>query len=176
MTRYLVGWASTSVQMGAFEATLKYTQERLPVASFQMVQDLLARMLANVTACQCLMVRQAQTDDDGGLADHHASLAKGVLQGKITRDGRVGPLVAGRQWYRRRPQRRALLRISIQHQRRRLRGARADERSRLPVRDVVKAHPNYGDAQEISLQLCASNLCWAHILYVSLDLPSLGVA
>jgi glutaryl-CoA dehydrogenase len=50
------------VQMGAFEATLKYTQERLqfgkPIASFQMVQDLLARMLANVTACQCLMADQ----------------------------------------------------------------------------------------------------------------------
>src|SRR5271154_3477556 len=61
MTRYMVGWASTGVQMGAFEATLKYTQERLqfgkPIASFQMVQDLLAKMLANVTACQCLMVR-----------------------------------------------------------------------------------------------------------------------
>ena len=61
MTRYMVGWASTGIQMGAFEATLKYTQERLqfgkPIASFQMVQDLLAKMLANVTACQCLMVR-----------------------------------------------------------------------------------------------------------------------
>src|SRR5712691_8902791 len=56
MTRYMVGWASTGIQMGAFEATLKYTQERLqfgkPIASFQMVQDLLAKMLANVTACQ----------------------------------------------------------------------------------------------------------------------------
>jgi len=80
MTRYMVGWASTGVQMGAFEATLKYTQERLqfgkPIASFQMVQDLLAKMLANVTACQCLMVRLAQMDDEGKLADHHASLAK----------------------------------------------------------------------------------------------------
>src|SRR6266446_7241958 len=59
MTRYMVGWASTGIQMGAFEHTLKYTQERLqfgkPIASFQMVQDLLAKMLANVTACQCLM-------------------------------------------------------------------------------------------------------------------------
>ena len=45
MTRYMVGWASTGIQMGAFEATLKYAQERLqfgkPIASFQMVQDLL---------------------------------------------------------------------------------------------------------------------------------------
>ena len=86
MTRYMVGWASTGIQMGAFEATLKYTQERLqfgkPIASFQMVQDLLAKMLANVTACQCLMVRLAQMDDDGKLADHHASLAKAFCTAK----------------------------------------------------------------------------------------------
>src|SRR5258705_6371293 len=86
MTRYMVGWASTGIQMGAFEATLKYTQERLqfgkPIASFQMVQDLLAKMLANVTACQCLMVRLAQMDDEGKLADHHASLAKAFCTSK----------------------------------------------------------------------------------------------
>jgi glutaryl-CoA dehydrogenase len=80
MTRYMVGWASTGIQMGAFEATLKYTQERLqfgkPIASFQMVQDLLSKMLANVTACQCLMVRLAQMADEGKLGDHHAALAK----------------------------------------------------------------------------------------------------
>ena len=86
MTRYMVGWASTGVQMGAFENTLKYAQERLqfgkPIASFQMVQDLLAKMLANVTACQCLMVRLAQMDDEGKLADHHASLAKAFCTAK----------------------------------------------------------------------------------------------
>src|SRR5258706_9451234 len=80
MTRYMVGWESTGLQAGAYEATLKYTQERLqfgkPIASFQMVQDLLAKMLANVTACQCLMVRLAQMDDEGKLGDHHAALAQ----------------------------------------------------------------------------------------------------
>ncbi|HTE37334.1 MAG TPA: acyl-CoA dehydrogenase family protein [Reyranella sp.] len=86
MTRYAVGWLSTGVQMGAFEATLKYAQERLqfgkPIASFQMVQDLLAKMLANVTACQCLMVRLAQMDDAGKLGDHHAALAKAFCTAK----------------------------------------------------------------------------------------------
>src|SRR5712664_925031 len=86
MTRYMVGWASTGIQMGAFEHTLKYAQERLqfgkPIASFQMVQDLLAKMLANITACQCLMVRLAQLDDEGKLADHHASLAKAFCTAK----------------------------------------------------------------------------------------------
>jgi alkylation response protein AidB-like acyl-CoA dehydrogenase len=86
MTRYMVGWASTGIQMGAFEAALRYAQERLqfgkPIASFQMVQDMLAKMLANVTACQCLMVRLAQMDDDGKLQDHHASLAKAFCTSK----------------------------------------------------------------------------------------------
>jgi alkylation response protein AidB-like acyl-CoA dehydrogenase len=86
MTRYRGGWSSTGIQMGAFEATLKYAQERLqfgkPIASFQMVQDLLAKMLANVTACQCLMVRLAQMDDEGKLGDHHASLAKAFCTAK----------------------------------------------------------------------------------------------
>src|SRR6267378_6247833 len=80
MTRYMVGWASTGCQMGAYENALKYAQERLqfgkPIASFQLVQDLLAKMLANVTACQCLMLRLAQIDDDGKMLDHHAALAK----------------------------------------------------------------------------------------------------
>src|SRR5712672_2199281 len=86
MTRYMVGWASTGIQMGAFEATVKYAQERLqfgkPIASFQMIQDLLAKMLANLTACQCLMLRLAQLDDEGKLGDHHAALAKAFCTAK----------------------------------------------------------------------------------------------
>jgi glutaryl-CoA dehydrogenase len=87
MTRYMVGWASTGCQMGAYEAALKYAQERLqfgkPIASFQLVQDLLAKMLGNVTACQCLMVRLAQLDDEGKLGDHHAALAKAFCTARM---------------------------------------------------------------------------------------------
>src|SRR5690349_6714274 len=86
MTRYMVGWASTGIQMGAFEAAFKYAQERLqfgkPIASFQMIQDLLSKMLGNLTACQCLMVRLAQMDDDGKLGDQHAALAKAFCTAK----------------------------------------------------------------------------------------------
>src|SRR5262249_48463747 len=52
------------------------------IASFQMVQDLLAKMLANVTACQCLMVRLATLDDADKLEDQHASLAKAFCTAK----------------------------------------------------------------------------------------------
>src|ERR1700727_1248515 len=76
MTRYMVGGASTGIQMGAFEATVKYAQERQqfgkPIASFQLIQDLLAKMLANITASQWLIVRQAQLHAQGKLTDAHA--------------------------------------------------------------------------------------------------------
>src|SRR6059036_1724412 len=86
MTRYMVGWASTGIQMGAFEATVKYAQERLqfgkPIASFQMVQDLLAKMIANITASQYLLVRMAQLQAEGKLTDAHAALAKAFTTAK----------------------------------------------------------------------------------------------
>ena len=94
--------------------TLKYAQERLqfgkPIASFQMVQDLLAKMLANVTACQCLMVRLAQMDDEGKLGDHHAALAKAFCTAKSRETVAWGREMLRRQRHRRRLQRRALLR------------------------------------------------------------------
>ncbi|QUS41962.1 acyl-CoA dehydrogenase [Tardiphaga alba] len=86
MTRYMVGWGSTGIQMGAYEAALTYAQERMqfgrPIASFQLIQDLLAKMLGNLTACQCLMLRLAQLDDEGKLGDHHAALAKAFCTAK----------------------------------------------------------------------------------------------
>src|SRR3981189_269109 len=47
-----------------------------------MIQDLLAKMLVNLTACQCLMLRLAQLDDEGKLGDHHAALAKAFCTAK----------------------------------------------------------------------------------------------
>jgi len=86
MTRYAVAWMATGCAMGAFEAAVKYSQERLqfgkPIGSFQLVQDLLAKMLANITASQCLIVRQAQLHDEGKLSDAHAALAKAFTTSK----------------------------------------------------------------------------------------------
>src|SRR5260221_4459699 len=66
--------------MGAYETALRYAQERLqfgkPIGSFQLVQDLLAKMISNITASQCLIVRQAQLHAEGKLTDAHAALAK----------------------------------------------------------------------------------------------------
>jgi alkylation response protein AidB-like acyl-CoA dehydrogenase len=86
MTRYVVAWEATGCAMGAYENALKYCQERLqfgkPIGSFQLVQDLLAKMLANITASQCLIVRMAQLQAEGKLTDAHAALAKAFTTSK----------------------------------------------------------------------------------------------
>jgi glutaryl-CoA dehydrogenase len=85
-TRYVVGWESTGIQMGAYEHALKYAQERLqfgkPIGSFQLIQDLLAKMLSNITACQCMVVRTAQLADQGKLTDQQAALSKAFCTSK----------------------------------------------------------------------------------------------
>src|SRR5579863_6295745 len=86
MTRFMVGWEATGCAMGAYENALKYCQERLqfgkPIGSFQMVQDLLAKMLANITASQCLLIRMSQLQAEGKMTDAHASLAKAFTTAK----------------------------------------------------------------------------------------------
>src|SRR6202453_4660234 len=86
MTRYAVAWMATGCAMGAYEAALKYAQERLqfgrPIGSFQLVQDLLSKMISNITASQCLIVRQAQLHAEGKLTDAHAALAKAFATAK----------------------------------------------------------------------------------------------
>jgi Acyl-CoA dehydrogenase, C-terminal domain len=86
MTRFLVAWEATGCAMGAYENALKYSQERLqfgkPIGSFQLVQDLLAKMLANITASQCLIVRMAQLQAEGKLSDAHAAIAKAFTTAK----------------------------------------------------------------------------------------------
>jgi alkylation response protein AidB-like acyl-CoA dehydrogenase len=87
MTRYGVGWEATGCQMGAYEHALKYAQERLqfgrPIASFQLIQDLLAKMLANVTASQCMVVRTAQLQAEGKMTDAHAALSKSFTTARM---------------------------------------------------------------------------------------------
>jgi alkylation response protein AidB-like acyl-CoA dehydrogenase len=86
MTRFMVGWEATGCAMGAYENALKYCQERLqfgkPIGSFQMVQDLLAKMLANITASQCLLVRMTQLQAEGKMTDAHAAIAKAFTTAK----------------------------------------------------------------------------------------------
>jgi glutaryl-CoA dehydrogenase len=80
VTRAGVAWMATGCARGAYEHALAYAKERnqfgKPIASFQLVQDLLVRMLANITASACLCVRLSQLQEQGKAQDHHSALAK----------------------------------------------------------------------------------------------------
>jgi glutaryl-CoA dehydrogenase len=80
VTRLGVAWQATGCARGAYEHALHYTLEReqfgRPIAGFQLVQDLLVRMLSNVVASTATCVRAAQLQDAGELLDEHASLVK----------------------------------------------------------------------------------------------------
>ncbi|MDQ6783524.1 MAG: acyl-CoA dehydrogenase family protein [Actinomycetota bacterium] len=79
-TRGGAAWASVGTMMAAYELALAYATQReqfgRPIASFQLVQDLLVRMLGNVTASLGMAVRLAQLQDDGEISDSHSALAK----------------------------------------------------------------------------------------------------
>src|SRR5215475_12712647 len=85
-TRHGSGWEITGTQMGAYENALKYAQERLqfgkPIASFQLVQELLAKMLGNIVACQCMVARTVELEAKGKLTDQQSALAKAFTTSK----------------------------------------------------------------------------------------------
>jgi glutaryl-CoA dehydrogenase len=87
MTRAGVAWQAVGCALGAYEVALKYAQQRQqfgrPIGSFQLVQDLLVRMLGNITASQCMVLRLSQMQDAGEMRDEHASLAKAFCTVKM---------------------------------------------------------------------------------------------
>jgi glutaryl-CoA dehydrogenase len=80
MTRAGVAWFAVGCGRGAYEHALRYSTERFqfgrPIGGFQLVQDLLVRMLGNVTATECMVLRLGQLQSQGLMTDEHASLAK----------------------------------------------------------------------------------------------------
>ncbi|UII26281.1 acyl-CoA dehydrogenase family protein [Fulvivirga maritima] len=80
MTRAGVAWQAVGCAIGAYENALKYATNRKqfgkPIASFQLVQDLLVKMLSNLTSMQTLVFRLSQLQDAGTMTDEQASLAK----------------------------------------------------------------------------------------------------
>ena len=87
MTRAGVAWMAVGCARGAYELALTYAQERQqfgrPIGHFQLVQDLLVRMLGNITACECMVLRLSQMQDAGIMRDEHASLAKAFCTVKM---------------------------------------------------------------------------------------------
>jgi len=87
MTRAGVGWEAVGVMMGAYEYALAYAQQRLqfgkPIGSFQLIQDLLVKMLGNITASLSMVVELSRLQGAGKLKDEQASLAKSFTTVKM---------------------------------------------------------------------------------------------
>ena len=59
LTRAEVAWAAVGIAIGAYEAALAYAKERIqfgrPIASHQLIQDLLVKSLGNITSSLALV-------------------------------------------------------------------------------------------------------------------------
>ncbi|RDH96918.1 glutaryl-CoA dehydrogenase [Curtobacterium sp. AG1037] len=87
LTRTEVAWQAIGIAVGAYDAALAYARERVqfgkPIASHQMVQDLLVKSLANITASIALCTRASQMQDEGIGADEHSAMAKAFATARM---------------------------------------------------------------------------------------------
>jgi glutaryl-CoA dehydrogenase len=86
-TRGGVAWSSVGAMMAVYEIAAQYAKDRVqfgrPIGGFQLVQDLLARMLGNITASLGMAVRVAQLQDQGIFRDEQGALAKSFATSRL---------------------------------------------------------------------------------------------
>lgn len=79
-SRQTVAWEGLGHAIAAYEAAVSYALGReqfgRPIAKFQLVQDKLSHMLADITGMQLLCLRMGQLQGAGAIGLEHASLAK----------------------------------------------------------------------------------------------------
>ena len=79
-TRAGVAWQAVGCARGAYELAVEYAQKRTqfgkPIASFQLIQDLLVEMLTDLTSTQTMAFHLSKLQDEGIMTDEQASLAK----------------------------------------------------------------------------------------------------
>lgn len=79
-SRQGVAWEALGHAVAAYEAAVTYALRReqfgRPIASFQLVQDKLSHMLADITSMQQMCVRMSQLESEGRAQLQHAALAK----------------------------------------------------------------------------------------------------
>jgi glutaryl-CoA dehydrogenase len=87
LTRAEVAWAAVGNSIGAYDAALAYSNERVqfgkPIAGHQLVQDLLVKSLGNITASIAMVTRVSEMLDADQQRDEHASLAKAYTTSRM---------------------------------------------------------------------------------------------
>lgn len=78
--RYGIAWGVIGAAMACYDEARQYALNRKqferPIASFQLIQAKLARMLTEITKAQLLAFRLAQLKDSGAVRPYHLSMAK----------------------------------------------------------------------------------------------------
>jgi glutaryl-CoA dehydrogenase len=78
--RYGIAWGAIGAAMACYDEARQYALQRMqfgkPIASFQLVQAKLVRMLTEITKAQLLAWRVAQLKDAGVAKHYHISMAK----------------------------------------------------------------------------------------------------
>ena len=101
MTRAGVAWMAVGCARGAYENALAYAISReqfgRPIAGFQLVQDLLVRMLGNITSSWALCARLSQLQDEGGRGGQAFIAGQGMVHGQDARNRRVRARILGWQ-------------------------------------------------------------------------------
>jgi glutaryl-CoA dehydrogenase len=79
-TRTTCAWAALGHAVAAYDTALTYSKQRVqfgkPLCSFQLVQDRLVKMLAEITGMQLYCMQLARLEEAGQLTDTIAGLAK----------------------------------------------------------------------------------------------------
>jgi glutaryl-CoA dehydrogenase len=87
LTRGGVSWNSVGCMMGAYEAAVRYSTTReqfgRPIGGFQLIQDLLVKMLGNITASLGMTTRVAELQEAGRCSDAQAALAKAFCTSRM---------------------------------------------------------------------------------------------
>ena len=87
LTRAEVAWAAVGNSIGAYEAAVAYSKERIQfgkeIGAHQLVQDLLVKSLGNITASIGVVTRVSEMLDEGTQRDEHASLAKAFTTARM---------------------------------------------------------------------------------------------
>jgi len=78
--RYGIAWGAVGAAMACYEVALEYAKSRIqfgvPIASFQMVQAKLVKMLAEITKAQLLCIQLGRLKEAGKARHTQVSLAK----------------------------------------------------------------------------------------------------
>lgn len=98
-SRTWVAWQAVGQQFAAFDVARAYALKReqfgKPIASFQLIQEQLFRMIANATTCLSLMIQLARLQESDRLTMDQSALAKATCSARMRETVALGRSIVG---------------------------------------------------------------------------------